>query len=70
MNIQDEPLAIYTCDRTKINPLVDRIIKSLPSLTKTTQSEIANAKRLHYKETPDIRIFSIFILKNVSFCVT
>lgn len=67
MDNRDELYAVYACDQAKLQPLFDKIVKSLSSLKRTIDSETANAKRWHYETTAEINLFSAFILKNVRF---
>lgn len=69
MSHSNELYMVYTCDRTVIRPLLDKIVKCLPSLTPTGQVEAANGKMLLYDETPEIRSLGIFIRENVSFAL-
>lgn len=65
MNNSSELYVVYTCDQTEVRPLLDTIVKSLPSLTATVQEESPTGKKLHYNETPEITSFGTFIDNNV-----
>ena len=66
MNNSDELCVMFTCDQTKIQPVVKKIIASLPSLTMTPVRETRNGTYSHYEDTEEIKALSKFILDNVS----
>jgi hypothetical protein len=54
MSNADELCVLYTCDRPKIQPVFDEIIKALPLLPPTLVKENEHGKRLH-EETSEMK---------------
>lgn len=66
MSNSPELCVMFTCDQTKIRPVIEKIIASLPSLSVTPVEQIREGTYSHYEETDDISALSTFIHENVS----